>query len=142
MTIGDRQDSIGQDEFVLRRIHRNHCSRDLPRTIHFAAFRPSREDTMGLSVFRELYVSAAQVAASGRKPGEYFVARLSVKSLKDLGLTVFPDADLSAPPGHALIPELALAEYERDKLRLKDVLLELARLASQTIVHQALKECP
>ena len=59
MTIRDSQDSIGHDEFVLRRIHRNHCSRDLPRVIHFAAFRPSREDTLGLSVFRERYVSAA-----------------------------------------------------------------------------------
>ncbi|MCY2987012.1 MAG: hypothetical protein NTY19_03980 [Planctomycetota bacterium] len=32
--------------------------------------------------------------------------------------------------------ELALAEYERDKLRLKNVLLELSRLASQAIVHE------
>jgi hypothetical protein len=134
--MSDSQDSIGPDEFVLRRIHRNHCSRDLPRVIHFAAFRPSREDTLGLSVFRELYVSAALVAGSGRKPGEYFVARLSVKCLRDLGLTVVPDADASALPGHALIPELALAEYERDKPRLKDVLLELSRLAGQTIVHE------
>jgi hypothetical protein len=74
--MSDSQDSIGPDEFVLRRIHRNHCSRDLPRVIHFAAFRPSREDTLGLSVFRELYVSAAHVAGSGRKPGECFVAQL------------------------------------------------------------------
>jgi hypothetical protein len=68
---------MGQGEFVLRRIHRNHCGMDLPRVIHFAAFRPSREDSRGLSVFRQRYVSAAHVAASGRKPGEYYVARLS-----------------------------------------------------------------
>jgi hypothetical protein len=136
MSPRDRQGLVGQDEFVLRRIHRNHCQTDLPRVIHFAAFRPSHEDTRGLSVFRERSVSAAQVAASGRKPGEYFVARLSVQSLRDLGLTVVPDADASTLPGHALIPELALADYERDKPRLKDVLLELSRLAGQTIVHE------
>jgi hypothetical protein len=136
MTQCEDHDLVGEDEFVLRRIHRNHCSRDLPRIIHFATFRPSREDTRGLSVFREQYVSAAQVAASGRKPGEYFVARLSVKELSELGLTVVPDADASGLPGHAVIPELACAEYEQDKPRLKDVLLELSRLASQAIVHE------
>ena len=64
------------------------------------------------------------------------MARLSVKALKDFRLTVVPDADASALPGHAVIPELALAAYERDKLRLKDVLLELSCLAGQTIVHE------
>lgn len=126
---------VGDDEFVLRRIHRNHCTSDLPIAVHFAAFRPSREDAAGLSVFREKYVSAPQVAASGRKPGEYFVARLSVQSLRRFGLTVIADNDPAAPPGHALIPELRLSEYEHNKQRLKDVLLELARLAVQAIVH-------
>jgi hypothetical protein len=131
------QARIGPDETVLRRIHKNHCSADLPRVVYLAAFRPSREDTNGLSVFLEAHTTAAEIAASGRKPGEYFVARLSVRALRQLGLTVVPDDAPGAPAGHALIPELRLSEYERDKQRLKDVLLDLARLASQAIVHEA-----
>jgi hypothetical protein len=127
---------IAEGEFVLRRVHRNHCSVGLPRTVHFAAFRPSREDISGLSVFREKYVSAAEVAASGRRPGEYFVTRLPVKALHDLGLTIVPDVDAAAPRGHALIPELTHSAYERDKQRLKDVLLSLALLAGRAVVHQ------
>jgi hypothetical protein len=127
-------DPVRPDEFVLRRIHKNHCSADLPRVVHLAGFRPSREDATGLSVFREAYVSAAQVAASGRKAGEYTVVRLSVEALARLGLTVVPDEDPDGLPGHAVIPQLSFPEYERDKQRLKDILLELARLGTQAIV--------
>jgi hypothetical protein len=67
---------------------------------------------------------------------EYFVVRLSVKSLHELGLTVAADHDPAAPSGHALIPELRLSEYERDKQRLKDILLALGGLASEGILHQ------
>jgi hypothetical protein len=125
---------VRPDEFVLRHIHKNHCSADVPRIVHLAAFRPSREDATGLSVFREAYLSAAQVAALGRKTGEYVVVRLSVEALARLGLTVVPDDEPNSPPGHAVIPQLNVAEYERDKQRLKDILLELARQATQAIV--------
>jgi hypothetical protein len=131
------QAPLAADEFILRRIHKNHCDVQLPRTIHFAAFRPSNEDTTGLSVYRARYISPAQVAAAGRKPGEYYVARLPLQALYDLNLTVVPDEKAGGPPGHAVIPELSLAAYERDKKRCKDVLMELARLAGQAIVHQA-----
>jgi hypothetical protein len=127
-------DPVRPDEFVLRRIHKNHCTPDRPRVVHLAAFRPSREDSTGLSVFREAYVPAAQVAASGRRAGEYVVVRLSVEALARLGLTVVPEEDPDGPPGHAVIPQLSFAEYERDKQRLKDVLLELARLGTQAII--------
>lgn len=133
---------IGPGEFVLRRVHRNHCSTDLPRVVHLAAFRPSRQDTLGLSVFREKYASAAEVAASGRKPSEYYVVRLAVRSLHELDLTVVPDTDPAAPLGHALIPELTYSEYERDKQRLKDVLLRLASQASRAIIHEPASEGP
>src|SRR5436305_14444134 len=108
-------DPVRADEFVLRRVHKNHCSADRPRAVHLAAFRPSREDASGLSVFREAYISAAQVAASGRKRDEYVVVRLAVQDLARLGLTVLPDEEVESVPGHAVIPQLSLTEYERDK---------------------------
>jgi hypothetical protein len=67
---------LPDEEFVLRRIHKNQVDAGPPPDIGFTGFRPTPEDTAGLSVYRERFVSAAQVAASGRKPGEYYVVRL------------------------------------------------------------------
>jgi len=58
-----------------------------------------------------------------------------VRALHALNLTVVADDQPDGPPGHALIPELTLSAYERNKEALKAVLVELARLASQDIVH-------
>ena len=124
------------DEFILRRIHRSHCDRQLPVSILLAAFRPSKADTTGLSVYRAKDVSPAEVAATGRKPGEYYVVRLPVRALQALNLTVVADEQPDGPPGHALIPELSLTAYEQTKEPLKAVLVELARLASEAIVHE------
>jgi len=77
---------------------------------------------------------AAEVAADGRTPGSYFVARLAVSALKDLNLTVIPTpGDL---PGHAVILELNRALYLRDKQRSKKLQFQLAQLASQAIVYR------
>jgi hypothetical protein len=97
-------------------------------------FRPSEFDSAGLSVFRRRFISPAEVDAAGRKPGEYYIVSLSVKALFSLKLTVVPDEQEGSPPGHALIPELCFSAYQENKERLKDVQIELARLASQGIV--------
>ncbi len=127
---------ITADEIVLRRIHQNHCARDGPQLILPAAFRPTGDDVEGLSVFRASLVLAAQVAAAGRKPGEYFVAALSVGALLQLGLTVVADDQPGDLPGHALIPELSGPAYQQGKKSLKLIVAELARIASQHIVHR------
>src|SRR5438128_1399180 len=69
--------ALSADEFVLRRIHKNHGDAGPPVVFGFTTFRPTPEDTSGLSVFREKSVSAAELAFSGRKPGEYFVVRMA-----------------------------------------------------------------
>ena len=127
---------LSADEFVLRRIHKNHTSPEAALIILPVAFRPSKADTDGLSVFREQLVTPADLATAGRKPGEYWVARLSIASLHTLGLSVIADERSEGPPGHALIPELSFASYDRDKERWRAVLVELARLACEAIVHQ------
>jgi len=125
---------VADEEFVLRRIHRNHVDRGPPLMIGLAAFRPTPEDTVGLSVYRENHVSPADVDASGRKPGEYYVARLSVRHLRDLGLSVIEDEQPQGPAGHALIPELSLSNYQQDKQKSRELQLQLAELALQNIV--------
>ena len=67
---------------------------------------------------------------------DYYVARIVVKDLHRLGLTVAPEPDPNGPVGHAIIPELSWQAYQADKQRLKQVQVELAKLASTAIVHQ------
>jgi hypothetical protein len=126
---------VEADEFVLRRIHQSHCDPALPVAIFLAAFRPTKADTAGLSVFREKEISAEQVAASGRKPDEYYVARLHVEDLQALGLSVERDELPLGPRGHAVIPEISTHMYQSDKGKCKAIMIELARLASSRIVY-------
>jgi hypothetical protein len=126
---------IADEEFVLRRIHRNHVDPGPPPVVGFTGFRPTPGDTAGLSVYRENSISAAEVAVSGRKPGEYYVARLSAAALRALGLSVVLDEQSQGPAGHALLPELRLDACKNDKTRLRAIQVRLAELASQNIVH-------
>jgi hypothetical protein len=132
--MSDEQDPVDVQENVLRRIHRDHFDATLPIPIRPAAFKPTESDQDGLSVYRERFVSPAEVAASGRTPGAYYVVRLSVQDLHRLNLTVVP---VPGPlRGHAVIPELNRTFYEKEKQRSKNLQLQLARLASQAVVHQ------
>lgn len=126
---------IQAEEFILRRVHHNHVDPGPPIAVNYTAFRPTPDDTAGLSVFREQYSTAAQVAAAGRKPGEYYVVRLSVRDLQRLNLTVVPDEQPGGPPGHALVPELSVDSCKRDRARWREVQVRLAELANQNVVH-------
>jgi hypothetical protein len=111
---------------------------DLPMPVQPVAFRPTQNDTTGISVFRASLVQPADTLANleAGKRNEYYVARLAVRDLRALGLTVVPDPQPDGPAGHAIIPELSCQAYQTDKRRLKQVQLELARLASAEIVHR------
>ncbi|HUY36247.1 MAG TPA: hypothetical protein VMV69_26150 [Pirellulales bacterium] len=125
---------LAEQEFILRRIHKNHVDPAPSAVIGFAGFRPTLEDTRGLSVYQEKYASPAEVAAGGRKPGEYYVVRLSVAALRRLGLSVVTDEREQGPLGHALVPELSLSAYQQDRQKLREIQVRLAVLASQDIV--------
>src|SRR4051794_34725218 len=115
--------------FVLRRIHRNHFDPNLPIPIQRLAFEPAKNDTDGLSVYCEQSISAAEVAAGGRSPGNYYVCRLAVADLHALQLSVvIAPGDL---PGHALIPEMTRASHEANKRHSKELQQTLAVLASK-----------
>jgi hypothetical protein len=133
--MAEEHDVISADEFLLRRIHKNHVDAGPPMVVGFASFRPAPEDVDGLSVFREKLISALHVAASGRKPGEYYVVRLAVVALQSLGLTVVADDQPTSSLGHALIPELSLAACQADKRHTREIQHRLAELASHSIVQ-------
>jgi hypothetical protein len=131
----DQQASrVPDEEFVLRRIHQNHVNPGPPLVIGLAAFRPTPEDTAGLSVYRAKHASPAAVNSSGRKPGEYYVVRLSVRELRHLGLSVIEDEQPQGPTGHALIPGLNLSAYLQNKQSARELQVRLAELAAQDIV--------
>lgn len=134
-SVENERDPVSLNEYVLRRIHKNQFDRAQDNPVLRLAFKPAPPDTDGISVFRERFVSPTELANAGRKPGEYYVARLSVRELKDtLALSVIADPDENQQPGHALIPELntsnALVPWSRELQR------ELAKLASRSIVHE------
>jgi hypothetical protein len=134
----DEHQPVAANEFVYRRIHRIYYTAGLLMPIQAAAFRPSQQDTTGLSVFRAAFLQPADTLANlgASKRNEYYVARIAVQDLYQLGLTVVPEPDPAGPPGHAVIPELGWQAYQGSKQRLKQVQVELAKLASAAIVRE------
>ena len=132
-----QNDPVKRDEYVLRRIPNNPdwYVASLPIQIQRVAFAPNAKDTDGLSIFRELFVTPERVAHAGRNPAGYYVARLAVSKLLELGLSVVPDPRADEPPGHALIPEMSHAAAKNSKTKSREVQLQLAKLASSAIVY-------
>src|SRR5262245_16631952 len=129
-------DPIALDEFVLRRIHKNQFIASNPTPVQRNAFEPKPADTKGISVYREAIVTAAQIAAAGAKAGEYYVARLALRDLHALGLSIIADPQAGELPGHCAIPELNWQSFQQNKQRSKELQRELAKVASLEIVHR------
>lgn len=111
-------DPLHPDEIVYRRIPRN-C---LPRPKHesipaWVAFRPNDDDLTGLSLSREEHESIEQ-AAQGMPGKRYHVARMRVRDLNEVGLSVIAD-EPETNPGHAIIPELSLGAYRANRKKCK-----------------------
>lgn len=134
----DERDPVEENEFVYRRIHWRYFDASLPVSIHAEAFRPTDKDTTGISTARAAFSMPQDTLANldPAKAKDCYVARISVRDLQKLGLSVLPDPIPGGPPGHAVIPELSWPTYQADKNRLKPILVELAKLASADIVHK------
>lgn len=129
--MSDECDPVTTDEYVLRQIHKRSYDPSLPVPVIRTAFEPNKNDRTGISVFRERFTTPAKLANYGRQPGRYYIARLSVRDLRRLGLTVIPAPVKGGLPGHAVIPEL---NSSTDKRRSKELQRDLAKLASRDIV--------
>src|ERR1043166_6483379 len=104
----DELQPVQEDEFVLRRIHRSAFKAELSPPVLRIAFQPNENDDTGLSVYRERCVSAAATLANV-DPGKrdaYYVARLAVRDLVRLGLSVVPEPDPNGPPGPTVLREV------------------------------------
>ncbi len=134
--MGDELQPVDDNEFVYRRIPQKFCNPDLPVPIPALAFRPNQNDTSGISVFRAWFVEPADtlVGVDADKRTTYYVARLAVRDLRKLGLSVVPEPDPEGPAGHSVIPELSWKAYQANKRPLREIQLELGKLASAGIV--------
>ncbi len=135
--MSEEHEPVTEEEAILRRIHKRYYNPQEIIAVQPEAFRPTERDEDGLSVFRERFVSAAEVitAIAEEKRRLYYVARLAVRDLRGLNLTVLP-AVQTGLPGHAIIPELNWTSYQKNRLRVKEWQTKLAELASQAIVYQ------
>ena len=136
--MNDENDPVLPTEYVFRRINnkKDWYNSELEQPVTRVACSPFKKDVDGLSVFRELFVSASDVAAAGPDPAGYYVARLLVADILELGLTVIPAPQEGMPKGHAIIPELTTAAANNAQTRrwAKEIANKLARLAGRSIV--------
>ncbi|MCH7791638.1 MAG: hypothetical protein IID31_05070 [Planctomycetes bacterium] len=100
------------DEIVYRRIAFVHFppSEKQPQVV---AFTPHPNDDTGISLWRERFITAEEVAQK-RPDRRCHVAKMLVRDLNSLGLTVIAD-DPDNDPAHAIIPELRRAVYLEDR---------------------------
>jgi isoleucyl-tRNA synthetase len=91
------------------------------------AFKPTKNDTTGLSLERAIFCSPEEAAAHGTNPSGYYIARLKAADIRMLGLDVVPKP--SAQPGHAEVPELTFGNRKADQAQ--EWQLELAEIAAR-----------
>lgn len=131
------EEAIGPNEILLRRIHRNNYNANADVGVKRCEFEPKERDVDGLSLYRETCVDAETLDAAGRQPDNYYIARISVKQITDLGMTVVSTPHLDPKvPGHVSIPQLSFAQCAENTPLCKDRQLALAQIASQNIVRR------
>ena len=126
---------VDGSEFVLRTIPNlpNFIRPDLPQPVTRVAFGPNKNDTDGLSVFREKFISPEDLARVSRQKGNCYVVRLRASDVFALGLTIKPDRS-DAIHGHCLIREITYAERKVEAV--KTAVLRLAQLAGSGIAFR------
>jgi hypothetical protein len=122
---------------VLRLIHKNYYKAGLPLAVQPEAFRPTDRDDDGLSVFLEGEATAEQalLAVPAEKRASYYVARIPVQELQQLGLSLRA-SPIDEAPGHYVVPELNVQAYQQNKVAGKERQKKLAEVASANIVRR------
>jgi hypothetical protein len=108
----DGTDAIADHELLYRRIpvSQGYYDPAVDPNPSPLAFKPTRDDTLGLSLYRAKY-KTMEAAAQGRPGKSYYVAVLRAGDLRAVGIDVVPKP-LEGDPGHA---EIAGLTYENRK---------------------------
>ncbi|MFO0810091.1 MAG: hypothetical protein U0746_15835 [Gemmataceae bacterium] len=133
-------DPITEDEWLLRRVHKDRFPNDKIPPVSPSAFEPRVKgrdlDVDGISLYREACLADATdilATVDQAKRHEQGIVRLPVRALLPLGLSVEikPDARIK---GHVVIPQLNAADYAANKAAFTPTKLALAEIAGENIV--------
>ena len=105
--------ALQPDEVLLRRFPKSQFEDDgqpPPQVV----FNPGKNDTEGISLFREAVVSPEQLGAQGTAGKAYWVARLTVADLTDAGAQLRPDDE---PDGHVTVMNLGYEDRRSPEAR-------------------------
>ncbi len=108
------------EELLLRRFQFEQYA-DGDEMPNINAFNPTKRDTAGLSLFRENYTTASELGAKGSAGKKFWVARLQVRVVRNLGADLVPDV---APEGHVTVSNL---RYDNRRSREAKTLKERLR---------------
>ncbi len=100
-------DPIRDDEILFRRLARVYYDPEKSDKPSPVGFRPTDEDLTGLSLSRQKYISAKDVAEYGSLGKNYYVAAIKVSELRNYGIDVI-QKPIAGNPGHAEVPGLRL----------------------------------
>lgn len=108
-------DEVDDGEWLLRRIPEDQGPTTGDARPSHLAFRPHRtRDADGLSLYRESMVTPSELAGWGRTGKNYFVARVRVSAIRELGMRLVTAPDHAGRPGHIVIPQLNSATRSGD----------------------------
>lgn len=103
------------------------------------AFEPAKDDTDGISLFREDFVTKERLARLSKHANGVRVACLTAKECTGLHLSLNPAPDPDEPAGHTLIPEMPFVKktpQTKDlKRKIQDLAQNLAQIASKNEVY-------
>jgi hypothetical protein len=140
--MGDDAVSVADDQWVLRKIVKGpgYYSAEKCPPIELGAFRPNKRDLDGLSFYleSEMAIEALIKTAAPRPASELVVIRLLAKDIYDLGLTLKKTVDSNDLPGHLVIPEINIIDYEGSRKRIIKSLIE--RLVNLALDHVAFNQ--
>jgi len=130
-------DPITDDEWLLRRVHKDRFRSEKVPIISPSAFEPRIKgrdpDDDGISLYREACLSSPEeilATVAEDKRHNFGIVRVPVKLLRELDLSIESRPD-DRIPGHVVIPALNAGDYAASKSSYTPTLLDLARLASQ-----------
>ena len=132
---------IEPQEELLRRVPpRYYPDPERAGTPKWITFQPTRNDTDGLSVNRRRFVpSLDDFSYNVARTKRWNIAQLRAAQIAALGLHAEPRPEEN-DPGHAIIPELNIADYHAGgtrKTKIKEWALELARACEMVLVLDA-----
>lgn len=131
------RDPLLPDEYLLRRITAFKYDANSSFPIPPDHFNPREADHDGISFFQESSTTPQQLADLANKHG-WLIARIQVRELHEIGLTAIP----TDGGGHVSIQELNYANSKSNPNVVDLLKKDLAKLASQRIVHRSAPKFP